>query len=112
TVHILDALQTNDVPLNLQCQSKDDDFGIKTPKVGDDFHLNVFGSTRFYCHFWLGNYGSAKTQFFDVFNKQISQGCGRINGNGNDYECFWRVQEDGFFFAPHNPYSYTKKYDW
>ncbi|KAK4734529.1 hypothetical protein R3W88_008790 [Solanum pinnatisectum] len=113
TVHIINALSNNDVLFSVQCESKDDDLGLKTPKVGDDYNFsfrgNVLGTTRFYCHYSWGS----KKQFFDVFNSQMYQSreCGRISGN--DYECFWKVQDDGFYFAAHNsPESYTKKYDW
>ncbi|XP_059317868.1 S-protein homolog 5-like [Lycium ferocissimum] len=111
TMHIINALQNDDVPLSVHCESKDDDLGIKYPKVGDDFHFSfrgdVFAKTRFYCHYSWGS----KKQFFDVFSRDISRGCGRINGN--NYECFWKVQDDGFYFAGHNsPESYSKKFDW
>ncbi|KAK4356914.1 hypothetical protein RND71_022524 [Anisodus tanguticus] len=112
TVHIIDALPNNDVPLSVHCESKDDDLGIKNLKVGDDFHFSfrgaVFGSTRFYCHFSWGS----KTHFFDVFTTDMykSRACGRISGN--NYECFWKVQEDGFYFGGHNSGPYSKKFDW
>ncbi|WMV20525.1 hypothetical protein MTR67_013910 [Solanum verrucosum] len=69
--------------------------------------MNVLKTTRFYCHYSWGS----KKQLFDVFNRYQSYECGKINGN--DYECFWKVQDDGFYFGGHNsPESYSKKYDW
>ncbi|WMV20522.1 hypothetical protein MTR67_013907 [Solanum verrucosum] len=59
TVHIINALSNNDIPFSVQCESKDDDLGLKTPKVGDDYNFsfrgNVLGTTRFYCHYSWGS---------------------------------------------------------
>lgn len=99
TVHVINALQNNDIPLSFRCQSKDDDLGLQSPNVGDDFHFffhwPAFGSTRFYCHFYWGS----KQLFFDLINEHISNDCGRTDIFKNEYECFWKVQDDGFYFA-------------
>lgn len=111
TVHIINTLSNNDTPFSVHCKSQDDDLGLKTPTVGDDynfsFRANVFKTTRFYCHFLWGS----RKQVFDVFNRYQSYECGKIKRN--NYECFWKVQDDGFYFGGHNsPESYSKKYDW
>ncbi|PHT87239.1 hypothetical protein T459_09345 [Capsicum annuum] len=111
SIHIINALSNNDVPLTVQCESKKADFEKRNIKVGDDFYFefsgNVLDSTRFYCHYWWGS----KNQFFDVFNKDISPDCGKISEN--NYECFWKVLGDGFYFGGHNfPGSYSKRFAW
>ncbi|XP_059310346.1 S-protein homolog 3-like [Lycium ferocissimum] len=113
TVHVIDDLSNNDVPLSLRCQSKDNDLGVKTLKVGDDFHFSfhwsIVGETRFYCHYYWGS----KQQFFDVINRGISNDCKRTDIVTNHYDCFWKVHDDGFYFSSDNSIgSYSKKYDW
>ena len=111
TIHIINSLSNNDVPLFVQCESKDATLEKKYLKVGEDLSLSLRGNdvdtTRYYCHYWWGS----KNQFFDVFNKDISHDCGKISEN--NFECFWEVQDDGFYFGGHNfPGSYSERFAW
>ncbi|KAM3247619.1 hypothetical protein P3L10_009386 [Capsicum annuum] len=115
-VFIHNALPENSQPLTLRCQSKDDDLKTNVLNVNDvydfRFQLHVFGGTLFFCHFYWNN----KDLIFDVFNNHISNHCGGMDGDiGRDaglFECHWRVQNDGFYFAPYNTSNYVKKYAW
>ncbi|KAK4730596.1 hypothetical protein R3W88_023584 [Solanum pinnatisectum] len=116
TVYIIDALPSNSKPLTVRCQSKDDDLGYKNLYPGGEYHFsfkeNFLGGTLFFCHFWW----NGKNIIFDVFDNKIDIYCGEVEllSNDRNHECFWKVQEDGFYFAPHrNPPSiYEKKHDW
>ncbi|KAK4730594.1 hypothetical protein R3W88_023582 [Solanum pinnatisectum] len=111
-VHIINALPPNSKPLALHCKSGDDDLGNKTIPMHDEFDIyfneKLFGGTLFFCHFWW----NSKTIVFDVYNNHVSKNCG-VKDIVTD-ECYWRVQEDGFYFNGHrDPIDrYVKKYDW
>ncbi|OIT01151.1 hypothetical protein A4A49_51299 [Nicotiana attenuata] len=116
TVYIVDALSYDiSKPLIVRCQSKDDDLGNKTLNASEEFNFsfkeNPFGGTLFFCHFWW----NGKDTKFDVYNDKIATFCGLVDPSSElNYECFWKVQEDGFYFAPHRnpPPVYEKKHDW
>lgn len=115
TVYIIDALPYNSKPLTLRCQSKDDDLGYKsfhpTEEFKFSFNENFFGGTLFFCHFWW----NGKDTAFVVYNDDIHTYCGLVSPpSEHDYECYWKVQEDGFYFGEYRnpPPIYEKKHDW
>ncbi|WMV44317.1 hypothetical protein MTR67_037702 [Solanum verrucosum] len=115
-VHIINALPPNSKPLALHCKSGDDDLGNKTISTHDEFDIyfneKLFGGTLFFCHFWW----NSKNIVFDVYNNHVSKSsekdCGRLNPDL--MECYWKVQEDGFYFGAHRypPPEYWKKESW
>ncbi|XP_009769560.1 S-protein homolog 5-like [Nicotiana tabacum] len=110
-MHIIDNIPTNSPALTLRCQSKDDDLGYHTLNViGQEFRFKFQeqfgGGTLFFCHF----YWNGKDKAFDVFNDFISDQCGSLGALVS--ECFWKVQEDGFYFGPHQDATFEKKYSW
>lgn len=115
-VYIHDALPDHSSSLTLRCQSKDNDLGYKVINVNEEysfyFSLQIFDRTLFFCHFYWNN----KDLRFDVFNKHIIDHCKGTDGDlGREpgmYECHWKVQEDGFYFASSRKDEYEKKYDW
>ncbi|CAN4093052.1 unnamed protein product [Withania somnifera] len=103
-------------PLTFRCQSKDDDLGYNVLNVNDEysfhFRWRFFGGTLYFCHFYWNN----KDLVFDVINNGVAKHCGGMDGDiGRDagvFECHWKVQEDGFYFAPYRTSNYVKKYAW
>lgn len=53
--------------LNLRCQSKDDDLGVHSIAVNEQyefgFRINIWGTTLFFCHLWYLD----KSVTFDAF---------------------------------------------
>lgn len=78
-----------------------------------EFSWTFFSRTLFFSHFWWNE----KENIFDIFSKSLKENCGLMENGivSNDcYECYWRVQEDGFYFGP--PLSpvqaFAKLHDW
>lgn len=86
-------------PLVVHCQSKDDDIGIKTLHVNEQFQFRFKWGFRtlFFCHYWWGD----KQAVFDVFNRTLAHKyCNNklIPGLGGD-TCYWETRLDGFYLA-------------
>lgn len=87
----------NGHPLVLHCQSKDDDLGYHNLSLNQSFsfgfHMNLWGTTLFFCHFFWGQ----KKAAFKVFDKniysQIAQGMNTYSYEG---------REDGMYFYKFN----------
>ncbi|PHT75415.1 hypothetical protein T459_18937 [Capsicum annuum] len=117
-VHINNNLPDGSNPLRLRCKSKDDDLGDKVRSVNEEFTFafneHVLGETLFFCHF----YWNSKDKSFDVFNDTMADKCGleRKYGLNFYYGCYWKVQEDGFYFdsqlLPTPEAQYEKFYEW
>ncbi|KAG5523588.1 hypothetical protein RHGRI_035402 [Rhododendron griersonianum] len=71
-VQIFSRVPDKPTPLNLRCQSKDDDIGYHTLHTGQDLHWsfnrNFWGTTLFFCHFYWGS----KTRVFNVYDSSIN----------------------------------------
>ncbi|MCD7469538.1 hypothetical protein HAX54_008642 [Datura stramonium] len=97
TERFINGLPKNTPVLKVHCQSKDDDVGVRTLKVGEkfdfSFHQNFLGNTHFYCKFEWGS----KSNTFDVFYKQKSP-C-RFKLFKADIYCTWLMRDSGIFFA-------------
>lgn len=98
-VFIFNGLPNNNNPLQIRCQSKDDDLGYHNLLMDQNFNwhfrTNFWGTTKFWCHFWWLN----KDQADDVFDSIISLLC-------YDKTCKWVVKEDGFYL------NGIKVYEW
>lgn len=111
-MYIINALPKNSKPLTLHCQSHDNDLGNKTLNTNEEFYFTFrrlfVGETLFFCHFWW----NSKQKIFDVYNHDIADSCGDVSRNR--YECYWRVQMDGFYLGAHRDpvAAYWKKYVW
>ncbi|KAF3667784.1 putative WAT1-related protein-like [Capsicum annuum] len=93
----VNGLSKNTPPLNIHCQSRDDDLKVRILKVGKkfdfSFHQNFWGNTHFYCNFEWGS----KHKNFDVFYKQKSPCRFKLFKAG--IFCIWLVKDSGIFFA-------------
>ncbi|KAK4345576.1 hypothetical protein RND71_035752 [Anisodus tanguticus] len=109
-MHIVDALPNGAPPLTLHCQDKNNDLGYQKINAPDEFRFKfreqLFGGKLYFCHFWW----NGKDKIFDVYNGDISGRCGSLGAFLS--ECFWKVQEDGFYFGPHQDGPFDKKYEW
>ncbi|EEF44310.1 conserved hypothetical protein [Ricinus communis] len=109
TVHVINGLSTNQHPLFIHCQSRDDDLGGHTLYKGGDFNFR-FGvkfigpKTWFTCDMTWGS----KHQHVDVFRQKI-EGSMCCNDGGNI--CYWRAQDDGIYFSVDNE-MWLLRYDW
>ncbi|XP_058194861.1 S-protein homolog 5-like [Rhododendron vialii] len=85
-------------PLNLRCQSKDDDIGYHTLHTGQDlrwsFNRNFWGTTLFFCHFYWGS----KTRVFNVYDSSINYDYCLMTSKGHR-TCYWEVRPDGFYVS-------------
>lgn len=113
-VYITNNLPNDTNPLTLHCKSKDDDLGQRVLHKNEEFSFSfrrkiIIESTLYFCHFWW----EQKDKSIDVFNNHIAEkDCGRVNPDL--MECYWKVQEDGFYFGAHRypPPEYWKKESW
>ncbi|WMV51943.1 hypothetical protein MTR67_045328 [Solanum verrucosum] len=109
-MHIIDALPNGAPPLTLRCQDKNNDLGYHTINVSEEYRFKFkdrfFGGTLYFCHF----YWNGKDKIFDVFNDFIADGCGSLKVT-ND-ECYWKVQEDGFYFSGRQNGEFKQMYTW
>ncbi|XP_060178238.1 S-protein homolog 5-like [Lycium barbarum] len=109
-MHIIDALPNGAPTLTLRCQDKNHDLGYQKINAPDEYRFKfrdqIFGGTLYFCHFWW----NGKDKVFDVFNDNISGRCGSRGAFLS--ECFWKVQEDGFYFGPRQDGPFERKYEW
>ncbi|KAK4730592.1 hypothetical protein R3W88_023580 [Solanum pinnatisectum] len=113
-VYITNNLPNDTNPLTLHCKSGDDDLGQRVLHKNEEYSFSfrrkiIIGSTLYFCHFWW----EQKDKSIDVFNNHIAEkDCGRVNPDL--MECYWKVQEDGFYFGAHRypPPEYWKKESW
>lgn len=112
TVEVINGLPDDSKPLEVRCQSKDDDLGHRILQPHEEFWWRfkptLIGNTLFFCHFWW----NGKDKSFDVYdNNKMGGKC--INRSVGTNTCYWLVQQDGFYFSNINIVSgYEKKYDW
>ncbi|KAM3287805.1 hypothetical protein P3S67_021235 [Capsicum chacoense] len=98
-MHIVDALPNGASPLTIRCLDKDHDLGTQRINVSEEYKFTSPGGTLYTCYFyWNGNH-----KIFNVNDEQVG-GC--------DSECYWKVQEDGFYFARRKDGRFGKLYPW
>lgn len=108
-MHIKNGMSPNNVPLIIHCKSMDDDLGVHSLAVGDEFHfsfkINFMGTTLFFCSI---NWGQKNTRI-DVFRtKEEGAECA---GSGDTGECYCNVLENAYYFCCDNK-TWSKRYDW
>ncbi|KAG5589223.1 hypothetical protein H5410_039737 [Solanum commersonii] len=101
--------------LDVHCQSKDNDLGIRTLKSGDkfdfSFHRTLLDTTHFYCKFTWG----ANTTTFDVYYKHKSP-CKYTGVIATDLCCTWMIEDNAIYLArtnnpsPHD-FEYVRTWD-
>lgn len=88
------------LPAMFPASIRGDGLGNQTlPLFGDfnwSFCENIFGSTRFFCHFWCISRGGPKNIVFDVFDTRFAHNC--FSG-----VCYWAANEDGIYFTGYDP---------
>ncbi|XP_058201633.1 S-protein homolog 5-like [Rhododendron vialii] len=94
--------------LKFRCQSKDSDLGLRTLNDGQEFswkfYPHIFFRTLFFCHF----YWETKDKSFVVYNQEIDGSC---KNKKSEFNCYFRVSPDGFYFSNDNV-NYKKINDW
>ncbi|GFP91823.1 hypothetical protein PHJA_001326300 [Phtheirospermum japonicum] len=97
-VHVANKLSPNS-ELLLHCSSKDDDLGIQTLRVNQEFGWsfcdNVFETTTFHCDLRTGQ----KQKRISAYKSIERESC-RHN------ICYWEARDDGIYFFEY------KYYDW
>ena len=94
----------------IHCFSKDNELGFHYLQPKEDFHwdfhMNFFGRTQYFCHFWWG----IKQAGFRVF-KGFDM-CGDYDYHLN--VCRWEIRPDGFYYSTtaKNGHIKTKQQDW
>lgn len=96
-------------PLNVHCQSKDNDLGIHVLQPGDQFewgfHINFMGKTLFFCNMWW----ESGHKSFEVFkageHKLILDFCGAKT-------CQYRATEEGVQIFHSKNKAWELKYPW
>ncbi|WMV51944.1 hypothetical protein MTR67_045329 [Solanum verrucosum] len=110
-VHINSSLPINSNPLKFRCKSADDDLGDIVLRTNEEFkfHFNehFLGGTLYFCHF----YWDSKDTSHDIFNDKIADKCGLESGFFLS-ECYWKVQEDGFYFSGRQNGEFKQMYTW
>lgn len=97
TVHIINEVPIP--PLKFRCQSVDNDLRTQTLNQGQvfswGFHPGLFLWTLYFCHF----YWCSQDKSIEVYSKKIDGFCKDKDGKFN---CYYRVQRDGFYFSNDN----------
>ncbi|KAK6144762.1 hypothetical protein DH2020_021582 [Rehmannia glutinosa] len=104
SIYVINNLPPNTEPLRLHCASKDNDLGIQTLRINQEFEFEfclVPFITLFFCRFQWGLLDKG----FDVFDaKHIP--C-------THHKCYWSARTDGIYFLQdNNPNNFVKKIDW
>ncbi|KAG5582443.1 hypothetical protein H5410_053070 [Solanum commersonii] len=106
-VNIVNALPNGTSPLTLRCQDYENhELGTHSMNVAEEYMFTSIGVTSYYCfYYWNG-----ESNFFDVINEEISRGCGYVGPFL--YGCYWKVQEDGFYFGRRQDGRFYKEHSW
>ncbi|KAL7213630.1 hypothetical protein ACSBR2_016209 [Camellia fascicularis] len=95
-VYIINNLPANSNSLQVHCQSKDNDLGMRTLQTNQEFNwffrVNFIGTTLFFCHF----YWNTKNISFAVYDSRLDSYCSTAL---QDNYCYWSVRADGFHIS-------------
>ena len=101
-VRIVNQLDNGHV-LNFRCQSKNDDLGVHSLAVNQQyefhFRINVWGTTLFFCHLWYLD----RSVRFDAF-KADQEWFAECDGD----HCIWNARESGIFLGEKGEYVWGK----
>lgn len=105
-VHIFNKLPNNLPPLEIHCESKDDDLGSRSPGINEDYYwrfcVAITNRTLFFCRFRWGS----KYIVFDAYNDALYCLKDLTVPNLINY-CKWEVRSDGFYLEQYNVVSDT-----
>ncbi|KAK1566889.1 hypothetical protein Q3G72_005603 [Acer saccharum] len=106
TVHITNGFYYNEKPLVMHCWSEDDDLGEHTLWKDNEFHFSFRESFIGWTHFYCEMHHDKQFKKIDVYDsaKEYTKCTYTLN-------CYWMVDEGGFFFSRNNKLWY-KIYDW
>lgn len=100
-VHIINKLPSGLLPLQIHCESRDDDLGNHSTIVNEDYHWRfcaaITNKSLFFCRFRWG----MKYKVFDVFNDGYYCIKGLTLPNFLNY-CKWEVRSEGFYLEQYN----------
>ncbi|KAI3987181.1 hypothetical protein MKX01_031665 [Papaver californicum] len=114
-VHVKNDIEGYEVSLDMHCKSNDDDLGLRTLRVGEEwyweFRQSLIKNTHFWCDFrWYDNRDYRWYEgTFDVYK-----------GNGwiDKYhylclnDCKYSVRRDGLYLFREDKYEYEKRGTW
>lgn len=105
-VYVHNDLPKNTPSLKLHCWSKNDDLGLHTLALGQQyswsFCSNFFPTTLFTCQLWWGSKNNAA---FDAYKEKFVR--------SSHYLHHWIAKTDGIYYSDYRYPSYTeKRYDW
>lgn len=114
-VHIFNKLPFSLLPLQIHCESGNDDLGHHSPTIDEDYHWRfceaLLENTLYFCRFRWG----IKYKKFNVFNDVTYCLYGLKVPNPLNY-CKWEVRYDGFYLeqynAINNTYYMTFLHEW
>lgn len=91
--------------LNFRCQSKNDDLGVRSLAVNEQFEfgfrVNFWGRTLFFCHLWFLDKQASFVAYKSNLDFQTE--CGGAH-------CIWTAREDGVYLLHINePYHNEDK---
>lgn len=94
-VHIFSGVPNDKpTPLQVRCQSADDDIGLHTLYMGQEltwrFRPSFFKTTLYWCHFYWG----AKQRSFAVYDPKIVSRCPGAASRFCEY--YWVARPTGF----------------
>ncbi|XP_026458443.1 S-protein homolog 2-like [Papaver somniferum] len=115
TVEIQNAIDDDNISLDMHCRSKNNDLGQRSLFKGDSWHWDfraIEGLTHFWCdfrwydnlnHHWLGG-------TFDVYRSGFPRDKYKNELCGTD--CVWSARRDGFYLYQDNTGAWQKRDDW
>ncbi|KAK4732709.1 hypothetical protein R3W88_025697 [Solanum pinnatisectum] len=114
-VHIFNKLPFNLLPLQIHCESGDDDLGQHSLAIDEDYHWRFceafMGSTLYFCQFQWG----IRYKKFNVFN-DVEYCLDGLKSPNRLHYCKWEVRNDGFYLEQYNvlndTYHMTFLYEW
>lgn len=109
-VHVTSRLPNYPAPLQVRCQSGDNDLGMHTLRTNEEltwrFTPNIWQTTLFFCHFYWGS----KNRSFAVYNNRLRRDyCHNRASRVCDY--YWLAKEDAFFISTDNQ-TWEKVNNW
>ncbi|KAJ0035715.1 hypothetical protein Pint_25182 [Pistacia integerrima] len=105
-VHIINGFLSNRKPLIIHCYSRDDDLGEHTLWMNDSFNFHFRVSLIRFTHFWCFFQWDSHYKRMEVF--QLDDEYNLCFDTAN---CYWLVDEDGFFLSADNATWYHRN-DW
>ncbi|KAI3862523.1 hypothetical protein MKX03_000813 [Papaver bracteatum] len=114
-VHVYNDIEGYEVSLDMHCQSNDDDLGLHTLRVGEEwywrFEQSLIRNTHFWCDF----------RWYDNWNYRWYEGTFEVyHGNGwydkyyafCKYDCRYEVRRDGLYLYREDKHEMERRGTW